>query len=216
MRKRAGVDFLIYNPAYLLEAAERELNIVVAQSSVDDAAETAATLHAEARQWVARARSYQNKLAYTGPEMAGGSHQTAVDFGRRAEAAVGRWLVLSHPNAEITHQDRGPFDYFVSTPGHRLAVEVKAFRQPNAMSARMRIRETSYRAYFELSHGAADAYRLVLVAPDEDGAWLLADLTRAAVRAEPRYPITIGVLDEDGEFRELMPELLGGFGPRDV
>ncbi|MHB1298653.1 MAG: PIN-like domain-containing protein [Gemmatimonadaceae bacterium] len=200
MRKRAGVDFYLYNPAYLLEAAGRELSIEVARSSIDDATTITSQLHERARAVdpdLFGGRPVPADLRFAVPRV-----RWSAEIARNAEEAVGRWLADLHPSADVVRTGAGAADFVVNHQGKTLAVEVKVLRQGSLASIRNRVRESSYRAYFELDRGLASDFLLVLVVPNEDLAWIVAHEARAWSGVEPIYPVSVGVIDTDGAYCE--------------
>jgi hypothetical protein len=201
MRSRAGVDFYIYRPAYILESAEKELDVPVASSSIDDAKSIAEELHetgdnrpssisVPARVTTTR---YYNFLAHVS--------------GHYAEDAVRRWLTATLQEAEIRQVDEGLFDFIVSQREDTLGVIVKTLRVPQSPRTRTQIIEIYLRAYGEISDGKVDDLRLFLVCSTEDS---VQELVRSFSRIngmKPRYWTSIGVLQEDGTYREIVNDV---------
>jgi hypothetical protein len=202
MRKRAGVEFYIYNPAVLLQTASQQLNLGVSESSVDDAAKVAAELRMEVRNTpVAHAVDFERSfhLERSRPF----STRYMQEFGRAAEESVYRMLVHQHPTDLVRLLDRGPFDFLVEGSSGRLAVEVKAFRQVTSPSLRLRVRDSCVRAFYELSKGVADDFRLYLVAPDEEAGLRLADVALGGPPPDPAYTVSVGMIGPDGAYIEI-------------
>jgi hypothetical protein len=202
MRKRANVEFYIYNPAYLLETAGQQLNLTVAKSSVDDAAKVAAELQEYLRASGERpvpVSSFALRRERYPTFPAGHMHE----FGRASEEAVYRYLTNRYSSAAVIRLERGAFDFLIDESSTRTAIEVKAFRQPSSAAVRVRVREAFVRAFYELSKGRADDYHLYVVGADEETSFRLADLLLGGPPPEPAYTTAVGLLTADGEYLEI-------------
>lgn len=211
MRKRAGVEFHIYNPAFLLQTAGQQLDLAVAESSVDDAATVAAQLQEQLRTFTER--TIQQASFTPRPERSTVyAGRWIQETGRAAEEAVYRWLLMRTSAAEIIRLERGPFDFIVDESSRRVAVDVKLFRPGSAGSTRIRLRDASVRAFYEISQGRVDDYHIYLVSPDEDSALRIARLVLGGPVPEPAYTVSVGFLDPDGEYIEIGRESWGRAG----
>jgi len=81
---------------------------------------------------------------------------------------------------------------------------VKFLSQPPFHSAIMRIRECSLKAFYEInSERSADDFMLVLVTTDEDAVETLLKRIRTGASSSPQYPVSIGILTDEGSYREV-------------
>jgi hypothetical protein len=77
-----------------------------------------------------------------------------------AEEAVFEWLSSRYPSAEIERNTIGFPDFVVYEDGRRAGFELKVFRDSRSMV--MRLRETVYRAYYEVNEGNYESITIVL------------------------------------------------------
>lgn len=81
-------------------------------------------------------------------------------FAYEAEEAVFEWLTLLYPSSSIERNKFGFPDFIVYEEGnHRTGYELKVFREPRSIF--MRLRETLYRAYYEINEGKLDSVVVV-------------------------------------------------------
>ena len=105
-----------------------------------------------------------------------------------SEYAVGEWIRSQFPTGSIVENDRGFPDFIVtfSEPSSSLGFEVISVR--SYTSAMMRLRDTAYRAYYEVSEGNMSGLTLVVVVEDPE----LADQVYSITRGD-RMPDSEGV-----------------------
>lgn len=77
-----------------------------------------------------------------------------------AEEALGEWLALRFPSAEIRKNQIGFPDFVVYVDNHQTGFELKVFRDPRFLT--MRLRETLYRAYYEINEGRFEGITIVI------------------------------------------------------
>lgn len=210
MRKRAGVDFYIYNPAFLLQTAGQQLNLAVAKSSVDDAAKVAEELQERLREIVQSVARPEVTVRGERPHSHAG--RWVNDFGRAGDDAVYLWLIGKYLSGTVVPMERGPFDFVVHDSVGTVAIEVKVFRQSSTPAVRMRVRDSCVRAFYHLSKGIADDFHLYLVGPDADTGWELARVVLGGAPPDPPYTICVGFIGSDGVFAELGRESWGLYG----
>jgi len=95
-------------------------------------------------------------------------HEDFMRQRRMSESAVGEWLRTQFPNGNVVEDGRGFPDFTVTfdDPASALGFEVVSVRSP--MSAMMRLRETAYRAYYEVAKGNYSGITLVVVIDDPE------------------------------------------------
>jgi hypothetical protein len=214
MRKRAGVEFYIYNPALLLERIGKEMAISVDESSIDDAKKIAAELHA---------RSAEARLNEPTPRGVSSTElRTRIrgdqdfDFAIRAERAVRDWVIAARPEATIARGGRTGFACVED--GVRTLVEVRVLRHSGVLLAE-RLRESGYRAHFLRASGQADHVVVVVVAQNEE---MVAEFSHRLDRRPLRKPhpeVVVGHMDAEGTFWasfRLAEDLTGGSDGLDV
>ena len=119
MRKRAGVEFYIYNSARFLEMAGQQLDLSVAKSSVDDAIRVSEELHSN---WLSRLKVRRTS--------------------RRLEAAkaVFEWLSSEYPDSPILQMGDDLPDFILHTDAGPEGYEM--FYHRNAERALQRVQTT--------------------------------------------------------------------------
>jgi hypothetical protein len=203
MRKTAGVDFHIYNPARLMELVGAELAVSVPESSLDDARKTAEELQARSSA-IHFTQTTKDIVIPVPPARFATSRASLFDLVRTAERAVGRWLASRHPGAAVERVERGPIDWLVNHGTRRIGVEVRVMRDERlARMMHHKLLDLGYRAFYEISAGNIDSYLAVLVAPNIEVAAVLVERTEELVKPEPYPTISVGFLDDGGEYVEL-------------
>ncbi|MBV9675293.1 MAG: hypothetical protein JO185_03090 [Acidobacteriaceae bacterium] len=119
MRKRAGVEFYIYNSARFLEMAGQQLDLSVAKSSVDDSIRVSEELHSN---WLSRLKVRRTS--------------------RRLEAvkAVFEWLSSEYPDSPILQMGDDLPDFILHTDAGPEGYEM--FYHRNAERALQRVQTT--------------------------------------------------------------------------
>ncbi len=125
------------------------------------------------------------------------------DFGHAAEESVYRHLIHQYSTDLVVVLERGPFDFLIKGSSFKLAVEVKAFPQRASKVAHTLIQEVYVRAFYHLSKGLADDYRLYLVAPDEETGMRLVNMVFGGPPPNPAYPTSVGIIGLDGSYVEI-------------
>lgn len=83
-------------------------------------------------------------------------------FAFTAEEAVFEWLQSRYPSSQIMPNRIGFPDFIVCEEhNHKIGFEVKVLRDPRILL--MRLRDTAYRAYYEINEGSLDNFFIVLV-----------------------------------------------------
>lgn len=97
----------------------------------------------------------------------GSGFETIQQFAFTAEQAVFEWLISQHPSYEIEHTQMGFPDFKVFDGDRRLGYEVKIFRDPRHILPR--VRETIYRAHYEVAEKRFDEMTIVFVHENLEG-----------------------------------------------
>lgn len=80
-------------------------------------------------------------------------------FAFAAEEALLEWLMSRFPSSKIERNRIGFPDFIVYDDGKSIGYELKVFRHPRSIF--MRLRDTAYRAYYEINEGKLDSFVLV-------------------------------------------------------
>jgi hypothetical protein len=203
MRKMAGVEFGIYNPARLMELVGSELEISVPKSSIDDARKIAEEL--QARNVTTPLVDGLSELNTIRESTSRHRTESGHNLVRLAEDAVALWLSAIYPEAVVGRVSHGHFDFMMTEGGSRVGVDVKLVRDAGfARAFANRIREIGYRAFYETSLGRLNSYLLVIVCLDIDVAIAVAERIEKLDTSQPLPSMSLGFLDDDRDYVELI------------
>jgi hypothetical protein len=167
---KGGVtSFYMYNSERFLEFANTYLKVAVEQESIDQVREISKLSHTD------RMGNFYN-------------------VGAIAEQAIYEWLKVSFPQNEVVLNRQNFPDFIVidHLDGCKIGYEVKYFRDNSPISlnhmVRMRIKDVSYKGFYEISKGELASIKIVIVLDDDEA---IKEVTR--IMKNQNFEIPIGV-----------------------
>jgi hypothetical protein len=207
MRKFAGVEFSLTDPAYFMESVGNQLKVEAAKGSVDDAVKVAAEVRERfiyrvknlADDTVEPLQATKARLFLNDPR-----HSPI----RKAEPAIRRWILRLVPGATVSRRSEDAYDFVFQTGvGPLVGVDIVTARNQFYGQTIMRIRDRFLRAHYEISSGHIEDFLLVVLSESEEEAQQFANRI-VGREIEPRYSMSIGYLNSEGEYEEFQP--IGG------
>jgi hypothetical protein len=200
MRRSAGVEFSIINPARFLDIVGDRLKVEVAPSSVENANEVSAQVALEA-------------IGSSNPRRAplrSGLFDPAIHQKRHDnEIAVIRWILSRVKDGTIKRSlVNNPFSLILDSQGVRVGLMVRSVRYQIAMHVIQRAHEYFLRAHYEISEGTISDFWLFYVVEDISLADKLASHLSNQIW-EPSYSWSVGIIGPGGQYEEVTGLLKG-------
>jgi hypothetical protein len=194
MWRRAQVEFMIYNPASLLERAGAELKLEVADSSIDDAKETAQALQQTSREEL----QAQDQASMIRRSRHSGRFLRAL--GHSVTQSVIEWLLRNTPDAHIERVAARPFDLIMVTGAIRIGFNVHHVNPDRHGAGLIRIEEAILAAEAELSSGHVNQVYQVIVAANVAEASRVARVFTRRLDQPPMSGFVFGHVDDKRNF----------------
>lgn len=197
MKKTAGVEFHILNPARFLELAADQLKLRVADSSVVDATNVAAEIR---EQDLLRIVNLDNELekVLRSQRFLGSSQRIFKKF---AIKAVSKWFLTNNPGSRVIEEEGQTVDLvFEAHDRLRVGVDVISTQVLNLLSL-SQVKDRLRHAKLEIDIRNLDDYLMFLVLPNDKMVRRIGQRLDEST-LDPLFPVSIGFLTSNGDFFE--------------